>query len=122
MDRIVPAVVIVLVLMLMGCATPIDWNARIGSYTYDQAVTDLGTPAVTDQTSDRMVATWMIRSQHVVVTPAPAPVMYGPDSYAPRGIGYDGPGGYSTTHFPAEFLRLEFDANGHLKAWKKYSN
>ena len=105
--------------MLTGCATPIDWNARIGVYTYDQAVTDLGTPAVTDQTSDGIVATWMTRSEHAVVTPGPTGP---PGVYTPTGFYYGAGTTYSTTHFPAQFLRLEFDSNGRLKSWKKYSN
>ena len=34
------------VAFIAGCATtkPIDWNSRVGSYTFDQAVTELGPP------------------------------------------------------------------------------
>ena len=28
--------------LMVGCATRIDWNARIGTYTYDDAVKELG--------------------------------------------------------------------------------
>jgi hypothetical protein len=34
-----------LVLWLTGCASMrVDWGTRIGHYTYDQAVTDMGPP------------------------------------------------------------------------------
>ncbi len=120
MDRIVAAVVIVLlVLMLTGCVTPIDWNSRIGVYTYNQAVTDYGTPAVTDRLNDgSIVANWMTRREHAVVTPGP---IGSPGVYTPTGFYYGAGTTYSTTYFPAQFLRLEFDANQRLKAWKKYS-
>ena len=32
--------------LMVGCKTtkPIDWNSRVGTYTFDQAVTELGPP------------------------------------------------------------------------------
>jgi hypothetical protein len=76
------AAAFVLAGLLAGCATPINWQARVG------------------------------------VTPGP--YAYGPVYY---GRGYYGPvgGGYSTTYFPAQFLRLIFSLDGKLKAWKEFS-
>lgn len=124
MGRIVPAVVTVLAaLLIAGCVTPIDWNARVGVYSYNQAVMDFGSPlAMTRLNDGSTVADWMTERGSVVVTPGP--YYYGAGPYYRGGYyGYYGPGwtGYSTTYFPAQFLRLEFDANGRLKAWKKYS-
>lgn len=43
MHRIILAMVMVfLALALAGCATPINWQARVGVYTYNQAVMDYG--------------------------------------------------------------------------------
>jgi hypothetical protein len=45
-----------------GCSsTPkVDWNSRIGNYTYDQAVTELGPPDKTAKLSDgKTVAEWV---------------------------------------------------------------
>jgi len=102
--------------MLAGCAThSIDWQARVGVYTYDQAVTDYGPPDKYTKLSDgSMVAEWMVHRSSVVTTPGP--YYYGPGFYY-------GPGGqgYSTTYFPARFLRLTFSPNGKLTAWKEYS-
>ena len=40
------ALLVLTVAFIVGCKTtpPVDWNARVGTYTYDQAVTDLGPP------------------------------------------------------------------------------
>jgi hypothetical protein len=45
---------------------------------------------------------------------------YGPPYY---GRAYCGPvwGGYSSTYFPAQFLRLTFSLDCKLKAWKEFS-
>ena len=40
-------------LLLAGCVTPkIDWAARVGNYTYDQAVMDFGPPDKSAKLSD----------------------------------------------------------------------
>ncbi len=47
---------------LVGCKTTpkVDWNSRVGTYTYDQAVTELGPPDKQAQLSDgKMVAEWI---------------------------------------------------------------
>src|ERR1700690_3094488 len=47
---------------LIGCKStpPIDWNSRIGTYTYDQAVTDLGPPDKQAKLDDgKTVAEWI---------------------------------------------------------------
>ena len=50
-------------LFLIGCAsTKIDWNSRIGNYTYDQAVLELGPPDKYAKLTDgTVVAEWMTR-------------------------------------------------------------
>ena len=50
------------VVFFAGCATtkPIDWNSRIGSYTFDQAVSELGPPDKQAKLSDgKTVAQWI---------------------------------------------------------------
>jgi hypothetical protein len=100
------------ILVVAGCATPINWQARVGVYTYDQAVMDYGPPMAQATLSDHsIVAEWMVQRGAVVSTPAP--YFYGP--------GYWGPAYYYPTYFPARFLRLQFAPGGKLKAWKEYS-
>jgi hypothetical protein len=60
------------------------------------------------------VAEWMTERGSVVVTPGPYP-------YYGRGYWGPGWGGYSSSYFPAHFLRLTFAPDGKLKAWKQYS-
>ncbi len=48
--------------MLAGCKTtpPVDWQARVGTYTYDQAVTELGPPdRQATLTDGQTVAKWV---------------------------------------------------------------
>jgi hypothetical protein len=107
-------------LLLAGCATPIDWNARIGVYTYNQAVKDYGPPESQTTLKDgSIVADWMTERGTVVTTQNP--YAYRPGYYSMNG--YYGPGwrNSSTTYFPAQFLRLAFGPDGQLKEWKEYS-
>ncbi len=52
-----------MLLMCVGCSTyQIDWNSRIGTYTYDQAVSDLGPPDKSAKLTDgTIVAEWLTR-------------------------------------------------------------
>ena len=96
-------------LLLAGCVTPkIDWAARVGNYTYDQAVMEFGPPDKSAKLSDgSTVAEWLTRRGQVVVAPG---TYFGP--LTPM---------YSETYVPARFLRLAFDANGRLKTWKAFA-
>ena len=52
---------IVFAVFFVGCATTkIDWNSRIGSYTFDEAVSELGVPERQATLSDgSVVAEWL---------------------------------------------------------------
>ena len=55
-------ILVLAVVFFAGCATtkPIDWNSRVGSYTFDQAVTELGPPDKQAKLSDgKTVAQWI---------------------------------------------------------------
>lgn len=57
-------------LILAGCATTIDWNTRIGVYTYDQAVMDYGSPISQTTLKDgSTVVEWKTDRGEVVVAP-----------------------------------------------------
>jgi hypothetical protein len=128
MNRIVQATVMTLaVMVLAGCVTPINWQARVGVYSYNQAVMDYGPPmTVTKLNDSSTVVEWMTERSAVVVTPEPyyyGPY-YGPGYYGHHpGPYYYGPAwpAYSSAYFPARFLRLEFDSGGKLKAWKEFT-
>jgi len=100
-------------LIFAGCATAhVDWNARVGTYTYDQAVNELGPPDKQTQLTDgRTVADWISRY------PAGPSISVGSGVYGPPG---------SVTYmqtYPAGYyedvLRLTFSTNHVLQAWKK---
>jgi hypothetical protein len=96
----------------VGCATTpkIDWDARLGVYTYDQAVLELGPPDRATQLSDgTTVAEWFGRPG--------AGVSFG------VGTGFYGGGtgvGVGQTVSPGRsvpVLRLIFDPEGYLASW-----
>lgn len=106
-----------LILILAGCAsTPkVDWNSRIGKYTFDQAVIELGPPDKSAKLTDgTAVADWLTRRG------------YSSGSYPIVGSGYYYPyspiwaPAYGTGPAPDRFLRLVFDQDGKLASWKNY--
>lgn len=103
-------------LLLTGCVTQtVDWQARVGQYTRDQAIVDLGPPDKSARLSDgTIVDEWLTQRSHVVV--APEPYFLEPGAY----FGADTPG-YTETYVPDYFLRLTFGPDGKLKAWRKFA-
>jgi hypothetical protein len=103
-----------LALVLAGCVTQkIDWSARVGNYTYDQAVMELGPPDKSAKLTDgTVVADWLTHHAQTIVAPEPY--------FAQPGC-YFGPltPMRTETYLPAQYLRLTFGADGKLKKWKK---
>ena len=103
-------------LMFAGCATgpKIDWAARVGHYTYDQAVLELGPPdKVAKLNNGIVVANWITHQGYSYTTTTGAGV-YG---------AYPGTvvvPAYSQSYSPTYYLRLTFGADGKLTDWKKY--
>jgi hypothetical protein len=114
MKRVV--LVLLTALVFSGCVTQkVDWQARVGHYTRDQAITDLGPPDKTAKLTDgTVVDEWLTQSSRVIV--APEPYFLAPGSY----FGPATPG-YTETYVPAYFLRLTFGTDGNLKAWKTFA-
>ena len=105
----------VLVMFSPGCAsTPKpDWNARIGNYTFDDAVRELGPPVSSTKLQDgTTVAEWFLK--------------YGSQMSFGFGTGMYGPGGgigvgQTITPPPkSHFLRLTFGPDGQLQRWDKF--
>jgi hypothetical protein len=98
-----------------GCASRrVDWQARVGAYSYDDAVREMGPPEKSAKLSDgSMVADWItsrgMRSSAVYGT--------GWHPYSPYAWGG---GGQVVVDqgTPDRFLRLTFDAQGKLASWK----
>ena len=101
-------------LLLAGCMTQkTDWAARIGNYTHDQAVVELGPPDKSAKLTDgTVVADWLTHHAQTIVAPEPY--------FAPPGC-YFGPltPMRTETCVPAQYLRLTFDPDGKLKTWRQ---
>ena len=106
-----PVTLALAVAFLTGCKTPpVDWDSRVGHYTYAQAVNDLGPPDRQARLSDgKAVYKWFVQ-------PPVAPQLNtGMSYYGSTGFSAgQTPGGYSN-----QMLQLTFDADGKLTAWSK---
>ena len=102
--------------LLTGCAsTKIDWNSRIGGYTYDQAVIELGPPDKYAKLTDgTIVAEWMTRRGY---SGGSVGMAYG---YGYRYHGYHyAPYYLAEPPSPDYFIRLTFGPDGNLQAYKR---
>jgi len=106
---------LMLLMAAAGCATnKIDWTSRVGVYSFDQAVLDMGPPAKQAKLEDgTVVADWLTRRGYV--EPYPAPYYYG-YRYRPYGPAYVAPVMTST---PNVYLRLTFSPDSKLADWKR---
>ena len=101
------------VLVFASCATTrVDWNARVGNFTYDQSVTQLGPPDKQAKLSDgRTVAEWVTRYNS------------GPSVSVGTGFSrYPGSIGVMQTYPANNYeskLRLTFSTNNVLEKWSK---
>jgi hypothetical protein len=114
----------VLLVLIAGCATRpkvnpnIDWNSRVGAYTFDQAVAEIGKPDAIADFPEGRVADWILkRSPNVSFGFGIGGGSFGP--HVGTGVGV----GTSVTPPPhGEYLRLIFDQENKLKAWTHAKN
>jgi hypothetical protein len=104
---------ILLLALVAGCATTRDiWQPRVGVYTFDQAVLELGPPDKHAKLQDgTIVAEWLTRRGRSYAY-APFPYSY----YSWWHGGYYP--SYIDSYSPDSFLRLTFGPEGRLTAWK----
>ena len=117
----------ILVALLTGCASgpkpklsksaieTIDWSPRIGTYTWAEAMVDLGRPSMTGEETDGKFAEWVLRR---------SPQMsfglgVGSGSYGRSGGVGVGVGSSVSPPPRGENLRLKFDQAGKLKEWRR---
>lgn len=104
----------VLALLGTACASKksVDWNARVGSYTYDQVVLEMGPPARETKLEDgRKVAEW------VTGYSSGGGLSLGIGSYGSHGgVGVSKSTGYNGRE---RVLRLTFDTENRLVEAKK---
>jgi hypothetical protein len=105
----------ILITVNAGCASKPkpNWDQRVGNYTYDDAVRELGPPVASTKLQDgSTVAEWFLK--------------YGSQMSFGFGTGmYGGAGGVGvgqsvTTPPTAHYLRLIFDAEDKLQRWEKF--
>jgi hypothetical protein len=106
--------------LLMGCASNrAAWDARVGVFSFDDAVAELGPPDKEAVLSDgSRVAEWMTRrGERGGFSGYYGPYYRRPYPYAR----YYGPlpGYYYDPGSPDYWIRLTFGADGRMAAWKK---
>jgi hypothetical protein len=102
------------VMLFAGCATSrIDWNARLGHYTYDQAVMEFGPPDSQARLSDgRLVAEWISHYS------SGGTMMVGGGISSYPGF-FCSPTYYSGPTYYESKLLLTFGTNNVLVAWSR---
>jgi hypothetical protein len=99
---------------VLGCKTtkPVDWNSRVGTYTFDQAVAELGPPDRQAQLIDgKTVARW--------ITHRSGGTSFGLGTgFYTGGVGV-GVGQSVGSGFRDRILTLTFGTNSVLTAWSK---
>jgi len=99
-----------------GCSTTprVDWDSRIGNYTYDQAVSELGQPARHDAKADgTRMGEWLTQRG------SPGSVGVGMDaSYTRPGL-MEGAIAQGTPGTLSRYLRLTFGPDGKLTQWER---
>src|ERR1700756_4901972 len=94
-----------LLLALTGCATSplINWDGRVGNYSYQLALADLGTPdSSTALSNGDLVADWVTREGHPGTLAFGAPPYFGPPS------AWESPVPQTVPPTPNYHLRLTF--------------
>jgi hypothetical protein len=88
----------------------IDWRNRIGTYTYEEALAELGEPDVVSESGEGTIAEWVLRQSPMVSFGFGfGGAGYGPHTSTGVGVG--------TTVSPppsGEYLHLRFDMDGKL--------
>ena len=92
-----------------------EWGARIGKYTYQEALSELGEPQLIGESSEGKIAEWVLRQS------VPFSIGFG---FGGSGYGHHSStgGGVGTSVSPppsGEYLRLRFDRDGKLAEWTK---
>jgi hypothetical protein len=106
-----PGALLFAVLVFSGCATapPVDWNSRVGHYTYAQAINELGPPNRQARLSSGATELkWFVPTVGTIGTP---------NNNLNNGFGVGpnaNPGALSD-----RYLQLTFDNNGVLTNWSK---
>jgi hypothetical protein len=108
------AILVLATALITGCRTtkPIDWNSRVGTYTFDQAVIQLGPPDKQTTLSDgKLVAQW--------ITHISGGTSFGVGTGFYTGNMGVGVGQSVGSGYRDQILTLTFGADSKLVAWSK---
>jgi hypothetical protein len=111
------AALVLAALVIVGCQStpPVDWNNRVGAYTYDQAVTDLGPPDKQAKLTDgQTIAEWITQHGHSGLSIGTGFFSGGGGSAVGVGVGQGVGSGYND-----KMLKLTFGTNNVLTSWSK---
>ena len=109
-----PVILALAVAFLTGCATtkPVNWDSRVGNYTYNQALSEFGLPNRQVKLSDgKVVSKWFVQ-------PQVGPRFNSGMSYYGSNHGF-GAGQAIGSGFNNQMLQLTFGTNGTLINWSK---
>ena len=109
------AVLLLTAALIAGCATapPVDWNSRVGHYTYAEAVKELGPPNREIRLSNGAIEFKWFQPYNGAGS-ANATAGFGP------GMSYNNMNNIGPEpSFGDRYLQLTFDANGVLTDWSK---
>jgi hypothetical protein len=101
-------------LFLAGCKTTprVDWNARIGTYTYDEAVTEMGPPDKSAKLTDgKTIAEWIHHRR--------GGMSFGVGTGYSGGSGGVGVGAGTSTAYGDNVLELTFGPDNKLISWSR---
>jgi len=118
--RWAPRIPVYLLVLLAACATNrVDWDSRLGHYSYDEAVIELGPPDKEATLSDgTRVAEWMT---HRTRSSAHVGFVSGPGYYG-RYQPFYGPGYYYGGNTGPDWeywVRLTFGPDNLLISWRR---
>lgn len=102
---------LLVIALISGCATtpPVDWDSRVGHYTYAQAINELGPPNRQARLSSGATqAKWFVPTVGTIGTPV---------NNLNNGFGV-GPNP-KPGNFSDRYLQLTFDSNNVLTNWSK---
>ena len=105
-----PVALFLAIVFITGCATapPVDWNSRVGHYTYAQALHELGPPNRQVRLSSGATEfKWFLQPHGVAGIP---------NNGMNNGFGV---GQNISPAFNDRYLQLTFDAKGLLTDWSK---
>jgi len=113
---------IVLALLTGSCASGtkatvenVDWGSRLGTYTFQEALAELGQPDVIGQSAEGMIAEWVLQQ-------SPGFSFgfgFGSGSYGHHSASGGGVGASVSPPPSGEYLHLRFDNDGKLVEWTK---